>query len=205
MNRISKPELAILAGIGIVILSIVVPAVWTDRLGRSDRMARADLRRLVDAAWRFNAEYGVWFASPDGRPGDVRFGQDIPNWDLMNALRAVDGPGNVNHVTNPHRIVFLELEPSGPGTSGVDRNGDFLDPWGTPYQVVVDTDANGVCTSENTVHGMGVGLGFITWSCGPDRRSDTPDDILSWTAKDDVKPIGAVQKPPGPPLANPPY
>jgi hypothetical protein len=135
----------------------------------------------------------------------VRFGQDVPNWELINVLRAVDGPGNANHVANPHRIVFLDLVPSGIGTSGVDANGDFLDPWGTPYQVIVDADASGVCTSENTVYGTGVSLGIIAWSCGPDRRSDTSDDILSWTAKDNVKPIGAVHKEPGPPLANPPY
>jgi hypothetical protein len=205
MNRISKPELALLAGLVVIILSIVLSAVWTVRLDRPDRMARDDLRRLVDAGQRFNAEYGVWFASRPGQPGDVRFGQDVPNWELVNVLRAVDGPGNVNHVTNPHRIVFLDLTPYEAGKSGVDKNGEYLDPWGTPYQVAVDANANGVCAIENTIHGAGVGLGFIAWSCGPDRRSDTPDDILSWTEKDNVKEIGAVQKEPGPPLANPPY
>ena len=203
--RISKPELAILAGIAVIILSVVLPAVWAVYLHRPERMARADLRRLVDAGRRFNAEYGVWPARDSAEGGDIRFGQDVPNWELVNALRAVDGPGNVNHMTNPRRIVFLELKPYETARSGVDKNGEFLDPWGTPYQVVVDADASGVCMIENTIHGTGVGLGFIAWSCGPDRRSDTPDDILSWTAKDNVKEIGEIPKPSGPPLANPAY
>lgn len=203
--RISKPELSIFAGIAVILLSIILPSVWAVYLLRSDRMAHADLRRLVDAGQRFNAEYGVWFASRGGGSGDIRFGQDVPNWELINALCAVDGPGNEAHVTNPHKIVFLELKPYETGTSGVDKNGEFLDPWGMPYQIVVDADANGVCMIENSIHGTGVGLGFIAWSCGSDRRSDTPDDILSWAAKDNVKKIGDIPKPFGPPLANPPY
>ena len=193
--RLSKPEISILAGLAIVILSIVVPSLWAVRLAREDRMVRDDLRDLVGAGIRFNVEYGVWPAVRLGEPGDQRFGQDVPNWEFVNALRAVDGPGNTNHVSNPHRVVFLDVRPHGPGTSGIDSNGEFLDRWGTPYQVAVDADASGVVTIENTIHGAGVGLGIIAWSCGPDRRSDTPDDILSWTARDVVKQIGGMPKP----------
>ncbi len=178
--RLSKPEISLLAGLAVVILSVVLPAGWIVCRRQPDRMARADLRALAQAGRLFYAEYGVWFGSRGGRPGDVRFGQDTPNWEFMNVLRAVDGPGNSNHETNPHRIVFLEPGPYAAGRSGVDKNGEYLDPWGMPYQVVVDADASGACAIENSIHGTGVDLGIIAWSCGPDRRSDTPDDILSW-------------------------
>ena len=193
--RLSKPEISILAGLTVVILSVVLPGCWGLHRLRLARMARADLRSLVDAGQRFNVEYGSWFRNGEGQPGDVRFGQDVPNWEFVNALRATDGPGNTNHVANPRRIVFLELRACEPGISGVDTNGEFLDPWGMPYQVIVDADASGMCRMENTVHGTGVDLGVIAWSCGADRRSDTPDDILSWAAKDKVRQIGVPPAP----------
>ena len=205
MKKHFRSELAISLGIGLVLLSLIIPTGWFIHLRRPVRMARDDLRRLVDAGQRFTAEYGAWDARRKGEPGDIRFGQDVPNWELINALCAVDGPGNEAHVANPHRIVFLDVRPYKPGISGVDTNGEFLDPWGMPYQIVLDADADGVCKIDNTIYGTGIGLGLMVWSCGPDRRSDTPDDLLSWTEKDRVRKIGDSPKPFGPPLANPPY
>ena len=36
------------------------------------------------------------------------------------------------------------------------------------------------CNVENSIYGRLIGQGLALWSCGPDRRSDTPDDILAW-------------------------
>ena len=195
MKKLSKPELALLAGLALIALSMVVPGFWSLHRSRLGRMAREDLRNLVDAGQRFHTEYGVWFSRSGGEAGDVRYGRDVPNWEFINALRALDGPGNTNHIANPRRIVFLELSAYAPGVSGVDANGEYLDPWGTPYQLIVDADASGVCRMESTIHGTGVDLAMIAWSCGPDRRSDTPDDVLSWTAVHQVLPIGAPPPP----------
>ncbi len=180
MPRLTKPELAIVAGVIIVLISLVVPSAWGFYISHRKALARRDIRELVRAGERYVAEYGVWPTTHTHTYGDTRFGQQIPNREIMNALRAVDGPGNEKNAANPNRIVFLDVPLAQGGGRGIGPMGNFRDPWGTPYQVVLDTDLNGRCDVENSVYGMGIAGGMIVWSCGPDRRSDTPDDILSW-------------------------
>lgn len=178
--NISRPEQAILAGVTLVIVSAVLPTIWAVRIQRREAAVRADLRALVEAARRFSEEYGMWPTARNCGDADCRFGREIPNREVMNVLRAIDGPGNGKNEVNPHRLVFIEIQPQREGGAGVDAHGDFLDPWSTPYQIVLDSNLNGFCHVENSIYGEGVGEGLIAWSCGPDRLSDTPDDITSW-------------------------
>jgi hypothetical protein len=92
----------------------------------------------------------------------------------------VEGPGNPQHRGNEQQIVLLEVEPYRAGWSGLDASGAFLDPWGTPYQMVFDSNFDNVCDVENSVYGRLIGQGLALWSCGPDGRSDSADDLLAW-------------------------
>ena len=178
--RISRPEQVILVGLALIVFSVILPSIWAVRLHRREGAVRADLRALVEAGRRFSDEYGTWPGARNCGGMDCRFGREIPNREVMNVLRAVDGPGNEKHAVNPSRLAFISIQPFRPGRSGLDAHGDFLDPWGVPYQVVLDSDLNGFCHVENSIYGEGIGEGIMAWSCGPDRASDTPDDILSW-------------------------
>lgn len=138
------------------------------------------MKALTLAGRRFYTEYGIWPSRHVKESGDVRFGLDIPNGEVLNVLRSIAGPGNEDDSVNPNHVVFIEFPRARRGESGLDESGNFLDPWGTPYQVVLDTDLNTVCDIANSVHGTGIPWGMVVWSCGPDRLSDTSDDILSW-------------------------
>lgn len=178
MKTPSKPEALVLCGIALIILSIVLPSAWAVRIHRRAEAVRAELYVLADALARFEEEYGAWPTRRGCGHGDCHFGWAVPNREVINALRAVAGPGNEDDAINPNRFVFLSPLPLAQGRSGVDGEGEYRDPWGTPFQIVLDTDLNNECAAETTVHRSGPGTGFVVWSCGPDRKSDTEDDIV---------------------------
>lgn len=154
-------------------------------LRQQDRVARvrADLDRFVEACERFYAEYEMWPSLYLNIEGDTRYGTtQHPNREVIQALTGVSGPGNPLHRLNPARILFLDLPPydARRGLSGLDANGDFLDPWGRPYQVVLDTDLDGRVVIDRSAWGAIEGTGVVIWSVGPDGISGTADDILSW-------------------------
>lgn len=161
-------------------LAYYAVAVWSAR-EREAQITR-DLHLFVDACRRFWSEYEHWPSQFLNLSGDTQYGTSLhPNREVINALTGVSGAGNPQHRLNPGRILFLELPDYSPrGYSGLDSNGDFLDPWGMPYQIVLDTDLDGKCVVERSAHGAVERVGVVIWSMGPDSRSGTPDDIVSW-------------------------
>ncbi len=176
----TRPEIVFFLACLLLVLSVVIPARVAVVQRRHLALARADIRLLQNAGEKFMREYGVWPTARTSDRGDVRFGRELPNWEIIHALRAVDADGNEGHAVNPQRIDFLNAESLAAAGSRLAEGGEFLDPWGMPYQVVFDTDFNDVCDIQNSIYGRLIGEGIIIWSCGPDRKSDTLDDILSW-------------------------
>lgn len=92
---------------------------------------------------------------------------------------------------NPRKIAYLKNLPKavqrkGLATAGLEESdGDFglYDPWGLPYQVVLDTDYDEkIENPEPGVKGQEqLNLTVIVWSGGPDHDLDTwEDNICSW-------------------------
>ncbi|MBN1270367.1 MAG: hypothetical protein JXB04_12320 [Kiritimatiellae bacterium] len=181
--RVSRAELAVLLGVVVIVFSLAGSALTVLQRERRAATVRSDLRALLEAGRRFYAEYGAWPTAQAGDYGDCRYGRRIPNAEVMNALRAVDGPGNAGHALNTRRIVFFHGAAQGRRGAGLADTGDFLDPWGRPYQIVLDADLDNACDIEASIYGRRAGEGMVVWSCGPDRVSDTKDDILSWTGR----------------------
>jgi type II secretory pathway pseudopilin PulG len=176
----SRPETVFLLGVVLFVSSLAIPGrfLWVAR--QREAMARADIRSLVEASRSFYAEYGLWPTTLSGGLEDVRYGHDAPNREVINILRAVDAPGNLGHRTNRRKIAFLEVPEVASGLSGRDEEGNMIDPWGRPYQIVLDASLDNICISPTTVYGRREGEGILVWSCGPDGMSDTRDDLLSW-------------------------
>ncbi len=143
-------------------------------------MVKEDLAAIKKASERFFVEHDYWPIDKNGTQRDLRFGREYPNKRVLNVLQALRGEGNRKHATNPNQIIFLEVAPRRMGTSGLDEEGNFLDPWGTPYQLVLDTDLNTHCDIEHSIYGRVNNSGIAVWSCGPDTMSDTADDIIGW-------------------------
>lgn len=178
---LSVSETLILAGLLIALAASVVAGLWAWHRHQRLVMARSDLRALEEAVQRFHREYGSWPGAANSRSADIRYGRQAPNREVLNILQAREGRGNEQHAGNEQQIVFIEVEPYETGVSGLNSEGDFLDPWGTPYQMVFDANFDNVCDVEKSVYGRLIGRGYALWSCGPDRQSDTPDDLLGWS------------------------
>lgn len=177
LGRLAWSEWAIVLAGFLVLLSAVLPTWESIRRRQRLAMARHDVEALSRAILRYQREYGMWPGESVPGGTDLRFGTRRSNAELIRTLRA-EGP--TISTLNPQRMVFIEVERYQKGWSGLDANGAFLDPWGTPYQVVLDTNYDNAAQVDNSVYGRVVGVGVLVWSCGPDRRSETKDDILSW-------------------------
>jgi prepilin-type N-terminal cleavage/methylation domain-containing protein len=179
--------IAILAGIAYpVIIGILERARKTQ--------AKNDLTQIVTAVNGYYTEYGKYpLVTADTTYGPVA----TPNFDLFFTLRAVDGGANIGHVANPRRIVFIQPPDSKAGNkAGLDSNGVWFDPWGSPYNIMIDgTYDNQVPNpySANAGPTPNLQAGVIAWSFGKDLQSQSvpgpapnknagtnTDDVLSW-------------------------
>lgn len=179
-SGLARPEWVFLLGALLFVLSIALPSCHAVRHRQRLAMARADLRTLMESGLRYYREYGAWPSAHSGEPGDYRYGREVSNAEVLNVLRSQPGPGNEDYRVNTEKMIFLEVEPYRRGWSGLSPDGAFLDPWGMPYEIVFDTDYNNVCEVRDSVYGRLIGEGMVVWSCGPDRQSDTADDLRSW-------------------------
>lgn len=175
------PELLLFAGVMLLIGSSVLAVVFAWWQRQLSGQVRHDQQAVIEAATLYYKEYGRWPA-PVGfiYHEDQRFGRAVPNTAMFNILRAVDGEGNIDDEANRESIAFLNIESARKNRSGLDLKGQFVDPWGSPYQIVLDTDLDGACDVQYSIYGHHANTGILVWSCGPDRLSDTGDDLLSW-------------------------
>lgn len=176
----SPAEKWLFAGVIVIVLALVVPLMLGLQARRMQQMAHSDIQQLITSINRYFAEYGRWPTARMGTVNDVRYGDERCNSEVVNMLRAIEGPGNEQHRGNPLRIVFIEIDNSGFQRSGIRADGAFVDPWGMPYQIALDTDMNDIVTMIRSAYPNLMGANTAIWSYGPDRRSDTAQDIVSW-------------------------
>lgn len=136
--------------------------------------ALADLKTIETAVKAYYNDYSK-FPHNSGNVNDFSYGTlgGTPNLQLMNVLRAMSGPGNVNHVSNPRRIMYIEIP-----ERGLDPSGNFIDPWKRQYEITVDTGFDNDCKNV-PVYGTVAGRIVLAWSQGPE-EADPADNIKSW-------------------------
>src|SRR6266487_3614792 len=173
----------------------------------SDERAFTLIELLVVNA--FYTEYGKYpLVSADTIYGP----QGTSGADLFYSLRAVASGANASNVINTRQIVFISppdvKDPTNP-RSGIASNttsingisvapGDFVDPWGTPYNVEIDGNYDNQITTNPYGNNNGAGpqpltIGVIAWSLGLDGVLGTKtaactgnntftnsDDVISW-------------------------
>jgi len=176
----SWPELLAVLSILLLVFSLVAPVV-VERINlQRSRQAFGEIRLLIAASSRYNNEYRMW---PTGEPAarrDVRLGERVSSANMLNILAARDAAGNEGQRSNTAHIDFLALA-ARPGVAlRTNQRGDVMDPWSEPYQIVLDANYDNILSIDDSRYGPIVGSGVAVWSKGPDRRSDTDDDLLSW-------------------------
>ena len=181
----------------ILIIGILVAFAFPAFQGVLERakkvQAKNDLTQIVTAVNAFYTEYGKYplvTADTIYGPGGTS------SADLFYSLRAV-ASGNV---VNTRQIVFISpptVKDTSNPRSGIGNDGQFYDPWGTPYAIEIDGNYDNQITNPYGGSG-GAGAsplyqGVIAWSLGKDKTLGNngnniykasagvqSDDVISW-------------------------
>ncbi len=177
---LSFPEILFMLSIALVAASVLIPTYLSLINNKKSKIGYAQMKVLFSAAKQMNNEYRIWPSYKASDKSDVQYGENLSNVYVMNMLMAIDGEGNTGHINNPSRINFIEMASDGDIILEFNDLGEVVDPWGMPFQFVFDANYNNICTTPGIAQGSILGTGVAIWSYGPDRTSDTKDDLSSW-------------------------
>ena len=181
-------ELLVVIAIIAILIGLLFPAFQAVQNQAKQTQAKNDLTQIVNAVNAYYTEYGKY---PVSTADDTPI---IPNSTLFDVLRNMTG-ANPGNTSNPRAIVFISppyVKNTASPRAGIQSTGTnigiYYDPWGTPYQVAVDTSYDNQMTNPYTADtGAGpatLGQGVIAWSLGKDATQGTnfnvSDDVLSW-------------------------
>jgi prepilin-type N-terminal cleavage/methylation domain-containing protein len=209
-------ELLVVIAIIAILVGLLFPAFKAVQNQAKQAQAKNDLTQIVNAVNAFYTEYGKYPIATSG--ADVVYGPGgTANNALFKELQGCPTSGAVpptcsgNSTLNTRQIVFISppavKTPASP-RSGIATQvatvncfsaaiGDFVDPWGTPYNVEIDGNYdNQITTNPYGVNGPGsqpLTIGVIAWSLGSDGVAGTKtgtctgdnvytnsDDVISW-------------------------
>ena len=192
-------ELLVVIGIIAILVGLLFPAFKAVQNQARSTQAKNDLTQIVNAVNAFYTDYGK-YPLPSGTTTNYTYGPggDVANnQTLLTELRGCTGavgscPGAAT--VNTRQIVFISPRVLGtaPVRSGVaSDNGQYYDPWGTPYRIAIDGNYDNKITANPYSSGAGpspLPQGVIGWSLGKDLTLGTSnngiytnsDDVISW-------------------------
>ncbi len=226
--------LAILSGLSL-------SAIHRTKVQTKTRQARLEMAGIIAAIKDYESVYGRFPISYEAsqqanlRHEDITYGgvlQETHTWvagpgyqtnnsELMAPLLDLefygDGAPTINrgHVRNPQRTKFLEAR-SGGGTNappGVGMDGQYRDPWGSPYVITLDLNRDGrvwdamyrevavsedpsspnqgLCGLSRNADSQGktvfeVPAPVTIWSAGPDRHLSTLQKATEGVNRDNI-------------------
>jgi type II secretory pathway pseudopilin PulG len=157
--------IAILVGMGVPAFTSVMESARTTQ-------AKNEAQQIVAAVNAFYTDYGKY---PLVTADTTITGTSTPsNGDLFFTLRGVSGGVNLNNAVNTRAIVFIQPPVSKDQTnprSGIKTsNSIWYDPWGSPYNVMIDGDYDNSLANPYAdtppPGGTPLYLGVIVWSFG---------------------------------------
>jgi type II secretory pathway pseudopilin PulG len=181
----------VIAIIGIL-MGVAVPSLFSVYERARKTQAKNDLTQIVTAVNAFYTEYGTYPIAAAG--ADVTFASGgTSNEVLFKELRACQAgqPACPNPASlNTRQIVYISPRVLGttPARSGIGGDGQYYDPWTTPYAVSIDGNYDNSITNPYT-SGAGVSpipQGVIGWSWGKDQTLGSTNNVGVFTGSDDV-------------------
>jgi len=138
-------ELLIVIAIIGILMALLFPVVQIALESARRTQAKNDVAQIAGAIVAYQAEYGFLPYAGGGTP---------PTADATIALKTDNILGMLMGTTtvgNPRKVVFLSVDDVAgkKHKSGIDENGNYIDPWGNTYTVRLDYDADNSIT--NTV------------------------------------------------------
>lgn len=200
-------ELLTVMAIIAVLMGILLPAINSAIESAKKTQAKSDEMAIVTAVKGYYTEYGKYPVATPPATGDFTYDglNGNTNNKLMIILRAKETTGTI---MNPRKIVFLEApDAKNLGVAGKERAGmatatgggtaaspTFLDPWGNPYNILIDMDYDNSVTNPYGAPATGnagsasLSTGVAIWTVGRDAALGTKgnnnfkgsDDVISW-------------------------
>jgi prepilin-type N-terminal cleavage/methylation domain-containing protein len=198
-------ELLVVITVIAILIALLFPAFNGVQDQAKRTQAKNDVTQIVTAVNAFYTEYGK-YPTTETTDATATYGSGSSKTNdlLFNELRGI------SIVLNTRQIVFISppdvKDPNNP-RSGIARintniNGiavspnEFVDPWGTPYDVEIDADytnqieTNPYPDTDGSAGATPLRLGVISWSFGKDQTKGTKspassnfkdsDDVISW-------------------------
>lgn len=127
-------ELMVVILVIAILFAIMMPAVG--RLRERARRADAEAARTVlrDAILQYHFEYGRWPIDYSALQEEMVFDNDN-NHEVIAYLM-------MDHPENTKKIPFLQTGVGSDDQYTRDDQGNIVDPWGNPYTITFDTQAN---------------------------------------------------------------
>jgi len=158
--------IAILAGLLYPVLAVVIEH------GRKVQAVN-DEKQIIGAISAYYTEYQKYPVDPATKPGDAVYSTD--NNSLFDVLRNMTGT-TIGNALNSRNVPFLQVpyasNQNSPKGGLQVSSGIWYDPWGSPYNVAIDGDYDGVLNSTasplpNFYSDVGpLQMGAIAWSFG---------------------------------------
>ena len=166
--------LVVIAIIGIL-AAILMPAMSAAFRKADEGRAQHEITSLVAAIKSYHSEYGKW-PCPTNGIADQTFTNNSQAL-VINILRGIDT------INNPSKILFLDVPAD--LMKGTDKDnrlytpemGCYLDPWGNPYVITLDTDFDNNCNVASI--GLITSKSVCVWSWGF-QPGNTNAIISSW-------------------------
>jgi len=206
-------ELLVVIAIIAILVGLLFPAFKAVQNQARSTQAKNDLTQIVNAVNAFYTDYGRYPVAAAATDTCINWGlgacasqQRLGSELLFNELRACTASDTTScsaaATLNTRQIVYISppivKDPSNP-KSGIATSaspgastGRFFDPWGSPYNVDIDsTYDNHVPNIYGATGGAGVDpipQGVVAWSNGADLQVGTnsnniytnSDDVISW-------------------------
>ena len=183
-------ELLTVIAIIAILMGILFPTIGSAIESAKKTQAKSDCLQIVNAVKAYYTEYGKYPLAT----ADTTYNGSTQA-ELLDILRAPSS--QTAWVTNnPRKIVFLEVpaaknlnQPETKQKAGISSTRKWLDPWGNPYQVMIDGNYDNSLANPYTNAGSALlSTGVIAWSIGRDAlggsgdktTGNAKDDVISW-------------------------
>ncbi len=155
--------LALLLAISSAVLLGILSSYVSHQQHSRPRIAAHQAVSLTTALKLYRNECLRW-PVPEGTPEGL-----LDSAHVIAVLTSGEETNAFTEEYNPRGRSFIELPPDCE---------EYVDPWGTPYHIIIDLDGNGIID----VGGTDIEKIVAVWSCGKNRKNDwgTVDDIARW-------------------------
>ena len=174
VKRFTLIELLVVIAIIGILAGLVFPALGTVRNNAKKTKASSECHSLKAAITLYESEFSCWPANASGS-NDVT----VTGGDYVEMCKILTGK-------NAKKMVFYEVG------VGFDENKGVLDPWGRPYQVVLDANYDGqisssvqVVSAMNTVNNRSGNLRspVAVYSFGVSENDNNSSDVSTLAKK----------------------